>query len=355
MGKELTVVSNELSYEQLDDETKARVDERIEELREINPSGLLTWGIESQTKVTSHVNSMLTKITSGDKVENIDEIIEEVLDVSKPFMNNTEKKGFFQRLFAPRVEAPKIDTIMFAGKVESLVSAIDTQIGRLVSDNIMYDEYIDLLIENVNSIRESIMALERYIEEIKANQTAQVIDENGQDMTVILRNTEIKNLLEQLERKLNMLRVSHQESMQVAVSTRLIQNNNDILSNRLYNLLVNGVPILQNQIMLKASMQDTKRGLDMCDKVSGSIDAAMKENAEQLRELTGRIGTSDSTAISAESIVDMSANILSIADELKKVNDKAKDDLGNVHKQIRQSDASLAELFNKLSVNRGKE
>ncbi|MBO5143422.1 MAG: toxic anion resistance protein [Clostridia bacterium] len=349
-----TVVSTNISYEELDEDTKKRVDAKVEELKAADTNSLLTFGIESQTKVTQYANNMLTKISSGDKVENIEGIMEDVLDVTKPFVVSTEKKNFFQRLFAPKGQSVTFDRSMFAGKVDNLVEAIDTQIGRLISDNIMYDDYIDLLVDNVNSITETIMALQQYINEVEGEQ-AKLTASNSQDMAIILKTTENSNLLEQLKRRLNMFMISRQESMQVAVSARIIQKNNAILSDRMQTLLVVGIPILQNQILLKASMADTKKGLDICDSVSESIDTAMKQNASQLNELTARISSNDGMAINVESVVDMSKDILSIAEQLKKVNSEAKEKVASMEDQIKQSDASLTELFNMLSAQKGED
>lgn len=354
MANEMTIISNAITYEQLDAEAQQRVDAKVEELRCASVNDLLTYGIEAQTKVTQYANGMLTKINSSDKVEDIDGIIEDVMDVTKPFNAAPVKRNFFQRLFAVKEDTPKIDRSMFASKINTLVEAIEIQSGRLMADNIMYDDFISLLVENVNSISETIIALERYIEEVKERQ-AVVANSESQDMAIMLEKTTTNNLLDQLLRRLNMFRISKQESMQVAVSARVIQNNNVVLSDRLQTLLVVAVPILQNQILLKASMHDTQKGLDICDKVAETIDTATKQNAEHLKKLTGRISQSEDMPINGESVVAMSKDILSIATELKNVNSKAKKDLENMEEQLRQSDESLAELFNMLSVGNKEE
>lgn len=341
-----------LQYDQLDNEAKARVDEKVKELRNAGRQELLVYGLETQSKVTQYANNMLTKISAGSDVESIDDIINEVLDVSKPFMGEPQKENFLTRLgrfvSGEPKEKPRIDRSMFAGKVEKLVENIEMQTGRLIADNIMYDDFIELLITNVTSVNESIIALQMYMAELSGKQK-DIDRDNSQVKELILKKTEGSNALEQLQRKLNMFMISRQESMQVAVSARIIQNNNVVLSDRLQTLLVVAVPILQNQILLKASMQDTQRGLDICDKVSASVDAAMRQNAEQLKTLTARIGSTGETLITGESVAEMSKSLFSIADELKSVNSKAKEDLGKMREQIDQSDANLQELFNQLS------
>ena len=354
MANEMAVISNAITYEQLDDAARQRVDKKVEELRQASANDLLTYGIEVQTKVTQYANGMLTKINSSDKVEDIDGIIAEVMDVTKPFNAAPVRRNFFQRLFVKEDEPTKLDRNMFASKINTLVDAIEIQNGRLMADNIMYDDFISLLVENVNSISETIIALERYIEDVKERQSA-VVNSDSQDMTVMLEKTTTNNLLEQLLRRLNMFKISKQESMQVAVSARVIQNNNVVLSDRLQTLLVVAVPILQNQILLKASMHDTQKGLDICDKVAETIDTATKQNAEHLKKLTGRLSESDNMPINGESVVAMSKDILSIATELKQVNSKAKKDLRDMEEQLKQSDASLTVLFNMLSVGKKEE
>ncbi len=353
MKSEVILAANDLTYDVLDTEARSRVDEKITELRNADSNQLLTFGIDSQTQVTQYASEMLTKISSTDKVENIEDIMEEVLDVTKPFVEPLEKKGFLQKLFAPKAVKPKLDRSVFASKINTLVDAIELQIGRLMADNIMYDDYIDLLVQNVNSISEIIVALKKYIEEVE-NETVYELGDNPNDMAVVLKRTENTHLIEQLKRRLNLFLISRQESMQVAVSARVIQNNNVVLSDRLQTLLVVGIPILQNQVVLKASMLDTKTGLDICDSVASSIDGAMKQNAMQLKELTDRISGSEGMPVNAQSVVDMSKDIISIAEELKNVNAKARDDLHSMEEQIKQSDENLAMLFEMLSASKGE-
>lgn len=348
MENKLALTPTELSYESLDVEKQKGVDAKVAVLQATSGTDLLTYGMEVQGKVTKYANEMLTKMDNTEKVENIDGIIEEALDVTKGLQVEPEKKGFLSRIFAPKTEVIPFDGSMFAGKVEKLVKAIEVQIGRLISQNIMYDDFIELLIKNVNDVTESIIALERYRAELQKESETQVADDST-DITTEFQKKEIEYRLQQLSEKINTFRFLRQNSMQVAVSARIIQNNNTVLSNRLQSLLVNGIPILQNQILLKASMLDTQKGLDMSDKVAESIHNAMKENATSLKTLTKRIGGTDSMPISADSVIGMSEDILSIAKELQEVNEKAKVDLGQMQEQLQQSDANLAEIFHRLS------
>ena len=366
MHNKALVIQEKVFYEQLPANVKKRIDDKIIELREADSTELLTYGMETQAKVSEYANMMLTKINSSDKTESIESIMAEVLDVSKPFTTVPEKKNFLQRLFMPKEALPKFDRTVFAGKISTLVDTIESQVGRLIEDNIMYDRYIELLVQNINSISETIFALEKYIEEVQSNPTATEVDEKNDevesndeivevaDWNVSLEPIKSRrnaNLLDQLTRRLSLFRISRQESLQVAISAMIIQSNNVELSDRLQTLLVAAVPILQNQILLKASMMDTEKGLDICDKVAESIDTTMKQNAEQLKDLTARIGENSDMPIDTTSVTEMSKSILEIAEEIKKVNSQAKAELGEMEKKLQESDESLAMLFNKLAGN----
>lgn len=351
--QELSLSKANLTYEQLTPEQQEAVKVRIEGLRKASSQELLTYGIEAQTKVSQYANEMLARINATEKVEDIDSIIAEALDVSKGLTIVPEKKGFFQKMFGGKSRETPFDGSLFAGKVEKLVEAIELQVGRLMAENIMYDDFIDLLVENVGATSEMIAALDQYMAELKAiEEKAVVLDtsEIGEkDMGLILRSTERKHRIEQLARRANLFRISKQESMQVAVSARMIQNNNTVLSDRLQTLLVVGIPILQNQILLKASMADTQKGLDMSDKVAQSINTAMSENASQLRKITERLGMNSDMPMQESAVIDMSKEILSIANELKAVNMKTLEEVEQMKSQLQESDAALAEVFARLN------
>lgn len=338
-------IENVIEYESLSDVAKARVDKQVEELRNADATQLLTFGTEAQASVTEYAGEMIVQMNSNKDFSGIDDIIEELLDVTKPFIETPIRKNFLQRIFSRNGEK-KFNQVEFAGKVNVLVDAIETQIGGLIEENIMYDSYIELLLKNISSVSETILALERYKEEVESYNE---FKEKSSDIDFSLENTDRSNLLERLKRKIEMCRISRHESMQVAVSSRMIQNTNVILSDKLQTLLVIGVPILQNQILLKTSLADTQRGLDTCDSVAKSISKATKENIEQLKGISKRLSASDELPLDGESVVDMSKLLLEMADDLKSTNDDTRQKLEQMNAELDKSDEGLSKLFESLS------
>ncbi len=368
--KNLTGTTSELvlytSYTELDADTKSRVDARLAEIRNLNSRDYTSYGMESQQRVTRYANEMFTSISTASDMEDIDSIMAQVLDVAKPFVVGKSKASFLKRVFIPSEtgdtrtlierllnvggKPSEIDRGKFAGKIDVLVGEIEQQIGRIMADNVMYDDYIELLVENVNSLSETLIAFEMYRREIESENTT-----NGSEHAVsTLANSEMTLQMDRLDRKIQLLRMARQESMQVAVSARMIQNNNDTLSDRMQTILVAGIPMLQNQILLKASMMDTQRGLDICDKVSSSINDTMKQNMEQLSELTARLTESGNAPIDGTSVIEMTNSVLQVADEIKKLNGKARESIRGVEEQLARSDKELEELYRQISLEQSK-
>ena len=116
MKSEVILAANDLTYDVLDTEARSRVDEKIAELRNADSNQLLTFGIDSQTQVTQYASEMLTKISSTDKVENI-----EYNEYGKPYLKgenihfNLSHSGDYVLLaideFEVGVDIEKISTI----------------------------------------------------------------------------------------------------------------------------------------------------------------------------------------------------------------------------------------------------
>ena len=342
----------QVPYDKLDEKAKARVDNITAELKALSSSELIVYGLETQTNVSKQANYMLTEIGTPKSIEDINKLFEEVNDISKPFMTSEKRKSFLSRFFNALGSDAKLpfNGDVFVGKINELVYAIENQNGRLMYENAMYDEFFELLVENVHSLAEYVMACERAIAELKSKKSGFALElEGNSGYEVSLVDTELNTRIDQLTRKLNMFMISKQESMQTAVSVKLIQQNNIKLSDRLQTVLVAGIPILQNQILLKASMADTQR---ICDKVSDTINKSMTDNAATLRQINARLAVSGSETRDIKSAADVARDILDIAKELKEANSKAKAEFEEAANHIKQSEQTLSDIFEAISKQR---
>ena len=345
----------QVPYDKLDEKAKARVDNITAELKALSSSELIVYGLETQTNVSKQANYMLTEIGTPKSIEDINKLFEEVNDISKPFMTSEKRKNFLSRFFNAFGSDAKqpFNGDVFVGKINELVYAIENQNVRLMYENAMYDEFFELLVENVHSLAEYVMACERAIAELKSKKSGFALElEGNSGYEVSLVDTELNTRIDQLTRKLNMFMISKQESMQTAVSVKLIQQNNIKLSDRLQTVLVAGIPILQNQILLKASMADTQRGLDICDKVSDTINKSMNDNAATLRQINARLAVSGSETRDIKSAADVARDILDIAKELKEANSKAKAEFEEAANHIKRSEQTLSDIFEAISKQR---
>ena len=327
-------------YATMTAEEQAEVDAEVAIIRKLDSKGLLYYGMEAQKDVMQYANRILSEIASREEGESIEDIIAEIIDVSDDITPKKSIFGAFRKPFKSD-DSKRV----FVGKVDVLREKIETQTGRLVEDNINHEEYIRLLLNNISELTKRLNALDYYIlqlENEKANATQNAF---GMEITYATENDNY--YLERLKRKRDMFYAQIVESMQVAVSARMIQNNNEVLSDRLQELLVTYMPMLQNQIMLRASIQNTKEGLDTCEKVRQAVTDVTKRNVSDLMDTMRRLGIAKSSDDRA-ALAEIGKSIMDIANGMKEVHNKAREDIASAEKQINSSDEKLDILFRKM-------
>ena len=112
---------------------------------------------------------------------------------------------------------------------------------------------------------------------------------------------------DRFDKKLHDLLLSRMVSIQTAPQIRLIQNNNQLLVEKIQTSILNTIPLWKNQIVIAISLLRQKKALELQKKVTDVTNDLLTKNSEMLKNSSIEVARQ-----SERGIVDV--------DTLKKVN-----------------------------------
>ena len=182
-------------------------------------------------------------------------------------------------------------------------------------------------------------------------------------MIAIQELKEVRGFRDDLERRVQDLRLSRQVAMQSLPSIRLVQENDKSLINKITSTLVNTVPLWRNQLAQTVTIfrsHDAAKAIKSATDLSNEL---LEKNAEGLREANREVREQMERGIfDIESIKKANATLiatlndsLKIANEGKKARDAALVELQKTEQELKEALLSVKAKAEALPETEKKE
>jgi len=127
---------------------------------------------------------------------------------------------------------------------------------------------------------------------------------------------------------------------------RVIQQNNETLTDSLHTLKVVVLPILWTQLLVKTGMRETSDGLRLIDCVNATTAALMQSNLEETRSLTARLSNADGVdALSPETLQEMNRQVVAMVQQSKETVGQAYVDLEKAKTSLEEGEKMILEAL----------
>jgi uncharacterized protein YaaN involved in tellurite resistance len=220
-----------------------------------------------------------------------------------------------------------------------------TMFDGLYGKNIDYIKEIDLYIiagkMKLQEINETILPeLKR-----KADASGDAIDAQ--------KVQDIAQMANRLEKKIHDLQLSRMIAIQTSPQIRLIQNNDQLLVEKIQSSILNTIPLWKNQVVIAIGIYRQKKAVEMQKKVTDTTNELLKKNAEMLKQGTIDVAReSERGIVEIETLKKVHGDLISTIEETLKIQQE-----GRVKR--REAEGELVkiegELKEKLKVIRESE
>lgn len=234
-------------------------------------------------------------------------------------------------------------------QIDMTTNELERHKSQLMTDIVSLDKLYDANLDYFRSLELYIKAGEEKLQHIESDDIPEYEAKTTDgDMLAIQNLKDLRNFRDDLERRVQDLRLSRQVSMQSLPSIRLVQENDKSLINKITSTLVNTVPLWKNQL---AQTVTIFRSHSAAKAIKGATDLSnelLEKNAQGLREANKEVreqmerGIFDIGSIKKanDTLIATLNDSLKIADDGKKARDLALIELQKTEKELK--DALLA-------------
>ena len=128
------------------------------------------------------------------------------------------------------------------------------------------------------------------------------------------------NLCNRFEKKIHDLELTRMISVQMGPQTRLLQNNDTLMLEKIQSSLVNTIPLWKSQMVLALGLEHSRQATAAQSAVTNMTNQLLQKNADMLK-----MGTIDAAREAEKSIVDIQTlqhtnnQLISTLDEVMKI------------------------------------
>ena len=293
-----------LNFDNLTPEEQAAVLAFVERIDIHNSETVLKYGNAAQTKISQFSDKILEDVKTKDTGA-ISDMLTNLVAELKGFDVDEGKKGGFLGLFKKagnsitqlRAKYDKVEE-----NVAQIILSLQNHQKQLISDCKMLDELYAQNEQYYHELTLYIIAggikLKKLREEelppmlAKAQQTADPADAQAAN--------DFSQLIERFEKRIHDLKLTRMVSVQMGPQIRLMQNNDNVLAERIQSTIANTIPLWKSQMVIAMGMQHAESALNAQKSVTDMTNELLRSNAERLK-----MGTIETAKEAERGVVDI--------------------------------------------------
>ena len=263
--------------QQIVDEFAAKID--VE-----NTAQILQYGAATQKKMADFSDAALTNVRTQDLGE-VGDLIVDVVGELKGF-DAEEKKGLFG-FFKKQADKLEIMKTRFAKaevNVEKISDALQQHQVRLLKDSAVLDKLYEQNLAYFKELTMYILAGQQKLREVRAGKLMQL--QQTAQRTGLAEDAQkardLSDKCDRFEKKIHDLELTRAIAIQTAPQIRMIQNNDNVMVEKIQTTLVNTIPLWKNQMVLALGIAHSTEAAQAQRQVTDITNALLKQNAEKL-------------------------------------------------------------------------
>ena len=287
-----------------------------------NTAQILQSGAGTQKKMADFSDAALANVRTQDLGE-VGDLIVNVVGELKGF-DAEEEKGFlgFFRKQANKLEVMKSRYAKAEVNVEKIGDALQQHQVRLLKDSAMLDKMYEQNLAYFKELSMYILAGKKKLQEVREGKLKE-LEATAQATGLAEDAQAAKDLADKcnrFEKKIYDLELTRTISIQTAPQIRMIQNNDNVMVEKIQTTLMNTIPLWKNQMVLALGLAHSQQAMQAERAVTNMTNDLLKKNAEALK-----LGTIETAKESQRGIVDIETlqqtnkSLIETLDELNKI------------------------------------
>ena len=310
----------------LNTEEQQAVDAFAKQIDITNANQVLMYGANAQKNIASFSENALNNVRNKDLGEVGEALSGLVVELkSLDFDTDEEEKGFFAKLFKKskkQLEELKAQFSEVEVNVDKISAILEQHQIALMKDVAMFDEMYNLNLQYYKELTMYILAGRKRLEEVRATDVEalrQKAAASGSAEDAQAYN-DLVNMCNRFEKKLHDLEMSRMVSIQMGPQTRMLQNNDVMMIEKIQSSLVNTIPLWKSQMVLALGLENARKATAAQAAVSEMTNELLKKNAEKLKQGSIDIAKeAERSIIDIETLQHTNEQLISTLDEVMQI------------------------------------
>jgi len=265
-------------------EEEAMVAAFAEKIDVENTTQILQYGAGTQKKMADFSDAALANVRTQDLGE-VGTLIADVVGELKGF-DAEEKKGLmgFFRKKADQLETMKNRYAKAEVNVAKIGDALQQHQVRLLKDSAVLDKMYEQNLAYFKELTMYILAGKQKLQQVRASKLLQLEEKARQSGLAedAQAARDLADKLNRFEKKIHDLELTRAISIQTAPQIRMIQNNDNVMVEKIQTTLMNTIPLWKNQMVLALGIAHSTEAAQAQRQVTDITNALLKQNAEKL-------------------------------------------------------------------------
>ncbi len=336
-----------LDESMLTEQERAAVNEFSKKIDVRDTNQVLQYGAAAQKSVASFSESALANVRNKDMGE-IGEDLSRLVVELKGFGAAEEKKGLaglFKKT-GNRIEAMKAQYSKVEANVDKIAQNLENHQITLLKDVAMFDQMYELNLKYYKELTMYILAGKKRLADVRSGELEELrkkAEASGLAEDAQAYN-DLVSMCDRFEKKLHDLELTRMVSIQMGPQTRLLQNNDTLMIEKIQSSLVNTIPLWKSQMVLALGMEHSRQATAAQNAVTEMTNELLKKNADTLK--MGTIATAkeaERSVVDIETLQHTNQQLISTLDEVARIQKEgaakrkeAEAELGRIEGELKQ-------------------
>ena len=345
-GKDVDSVA--LDESRLSESERKMVEDFAQKIDITDSNLVFQYGAAAQKNIAAFSENALNSVRTKDLGE-IGEALSSLVIELKHVDAGEEKKGgifgFFQKK-RDELEALKTAYTKAEVNVDKIVTILEGHQVTLMKDIAMLDQMYELNTKYYKELTMYILAGKKRLQQVRTGELEQLrlkATQTGAQEDAQAYN-DLDNMCNRFEKKLHDLELTRMISIQMGPQTRLIQNNDALMLEKIQSSLVNTIPLWKSQMVLSLGLEHSRQATAAQTAVTEATNELLKKNADMLK--MGTINTAkeaERSIIDIETLQHTNQQLISTLDEVIQIQKdgaqkrrEAEVELGRIEGELKQ-------------------
>jgi len=323
----------DLTLEKLTPEQKQKVEAIAADIDINDSQAIIQYGVGSQSNISNFADTILEQVRAKDAGyagEILTDLMITVKDLKVDKLGSSG--GFLSKI--PIIGGIVDEAKKFVGRyqkvsveIERIVDELTKARMQLLKDITMLDSLYEKNQEYLRELDLFIIAGEIKMKEINDKLLPEIKAKAAESKDTLDAQAvhDLTQMINRFEKKIHDLKLSRMVAIQTMPQVRLIQNNDQVLVEKIQSSILNTIPLWKNQIVIAISLFRQKKALKLQKEVSETTNDLLEQNAALLKDSSLDIAReSEKGIVEIDTLKKVHENLISTIEETLKIQEEGK-------------------------------